>query len=57
MTLWHSDADLEERPVKNEEGKWDALDSFGYGHVLGFDSSEEVVIWLDGYKAGARENM
>jgi hypothetical protein len=46
-----------ERPVEREPGIWDALDSNGYGHVLGYPTRELVEAWLDGYERGAEENM
>jgi hypothetical protein len=48
--------DYELRPVQ-VQGKWQALDANGYGHILDLNSEHEVEIWLCGYDCGARENM
>ena len=48
---------FKELPVENEDGSWDARDANGHGHTLGYPTASMVDIWLDGYDAGARENM
>lgn len=49
--------DYDLRPVQNDAGTWDALTADGYGHTLGYNDEWDVVVWLDGYDTGARENM
>lgn len=45
-------------PVPREDdGKWDALDGHGYGHILGYATEAECAAWIDGYDQGAKENM
>lgn len=50
--------DPTERPVEREgePGKWDALDSNGWGHSLGYSSPELVEAWLAGYDTDSEEN-
>lgn len=57
MTVHDDLPDWKLRPVKNDRGLWDALDGWGYGHVLGYMTSALVEAWIDGYDVGARENQ